>query len=231
MQPEVIVTNDGSHSLYIKALDEHYHSINGAIQESKHIFINAGLRYILANKTNCYEKINILEIGLGTGLNALLTFAEMQNLKIHIYYSAVEAYPIHKKLVDQLNYAALLNTINKNNIDLNFIFQLIHSSEWEKQISFSDNFTFHKIKDKLQTAHFNEMYNIIYFDAFAPAVQPEMWTEKVFIKLFSALNKNGILVTYCAKGEVKRMLKKVGFTIESLQGPPGKREMIRAIKN
>ncbi|MEO6904561.1 MAG: tRNA (5-methylaminomethyl-2-thiouridine)(34)-methyltransferase MnmD [Bacteroidia bacterium] len=230
MQPEVIVTKDGSHSLYIKALGEHYHSINGAIQESMHIFINAGLRYILEDKINNSPKINILEIGLGTGLNALLTFAEAQNLNISINYSALEAYPIHKELVDQLNYATLLNAIDKNNVDLNLIFQRIHSSEWEKQILFSDNFSFHKIKDKLQTANFDEQYNVIYFDAFAPSVQPEMWTEEVFIKLFSALDKKGILVTYCAKGEVKRILKKIGFNIDSLQGPPGKREMVRAIK-
>jgi tRNA U34 5-methylaminomethyl-2-thiouridine-forming methyltransferase MnmC len=230
MQPEVIITNDGSHSLYVKALDEHYHSINGAIQESMHIFINAGLRHILSDKMNFYKKINILEIGLGTGLNALLTFAEIQNLDIFINYIAIEAYPIHKELVDKLNYVTLLNTKNKNNVDLNSIFQRIHTSEWEIQIPFSHQFTFHKIKNKLQTANFNKMYNLIYFDAFAPTVQPEMWTEEVFVTLFSVLIKNGILVTYCAKGEVKRILKKIGFTVYSLQGPSGKREMVRAIK-
>ena len=222
MQLSLIKTADGSHSLYVKELDEHYHSIHGAIQESKHVFIEAGLKHISSSNNS---QINILEIGLGTGLNALLSFIESQKSNLKINYTAIEAFPLEINLINQLNYIECLKEENQNNI-----FHTIHSCYWEKEISLSPLFTIHKIKTTLQEINFSSNYHLIYFDAFGPSVQPTMWTEEIFLKLFLVLKPNDCLVTYCAKGEVKRTLKKVGFIVETLAGPPGKREMIRAKK-
>ncbi len=228
METSLIKTEDGSHSLYVKELNEHYHSIHGAIQESKHVFINAGLQQSISKSPS---SISILEIGLGTGLNALLTFIESQKNIRTIHYTALEAFPIGIELVKELNYPELLATCELNNeASLRSVFNTLHSCEWQKEIAISENFIFQKIKNTLQKAEFINTYDLIYFDAFGPPVQPEMWTEELFSKIFSATNSNGILVTYCAKGEVKRTLKKVGFTVESIPGPPGKREMIRGNK-
>ena len=219
MQRTIITTTDGSHSIYIKELDENYHSTHGAIQESKHVFIEAGLRYIASKNS---APINILEVGLGTGLNALLTFIESKKSKLTINYTAIEAFPLELNLINQLNYIECLKEENQQ-----YIFDLIHSSDWEKEIYLSEQFIFHKVNSKLQDTNLNDKYDLIYFDAFAPIVQPELWTEEIFFKLINVLKSDGCLVTYCAKGEVKRTLKKTGFIIESLPGPPGKREMVR----
>ena len=224
MFPTIITTADGSHSLYIKELNEHYHSIHGAIQESTHVFINAGLKQFTS--TLVKRELNILEIGLGTGLNALLTLIEADKSIINIGYTAIEAYPLSKDLIQQLNYAELLRTH-----DVQPAFNAIHICEWEREEVISNLFTICKIKNTLQNTVLENKYHLVYFDAFGPSVQPEMWTKEVFSKLYDSIQPNGILVTYCAKGEVKRTLKKIGFTVESLQGPPGKREMIRAIKS
>lgn len=229
MKLSLIKTEDGSHSLYVKELNEHYHSIHGAIQESKHVFINAGLKHIFSKKTS---SISILEIGLGTGLNALLTFIESKQFIKTINYTALEAFPIGIELAQELNYPELLTSSEMNNkVFFRSVFNLIHTSQWEKEIAISDQLIFSKIKNTLQKVKFANTYDLIYFDAFGPPVQPEMWTEELFTKLFASTKPNGILVTYCAKGEVKRTLKKVGFTVESLEGPPGKREMVRATRN
>lgn len=222
MKHQLVVTSDGSHSLYLSELDEHYHSIHGAIQESNHVFIEAGFKKLIKEKR---DPINILEVGLGTGLNVLLSFIESNNTTSKINYTAIEAFPLTFDLVEKLNYSELLNS-NSYKDDLN----KIHLSEWEQNVELSSRFILHKIKNTLQQATLENNYNLIYFDAFGPKVQPEMWTEEIFFKIYKSLIQGGMLVTYCAKGEVKRTLKKVGFTIESLQGPPGKREMIRAIK-
>ncbi|MGQ0828908.1 MAG: tRNA (5-methylaminomethyl-2-thiouridine)(34)-methyltransferase MnmD [Bacteroidota bacterium] len=227
----IIKTADGSHSLYVKELDEHYHSVHGAIQEGEHVFIEMGLNPLLlptprlrqASKER--ETINVLEIGLGTGLNALLTYLKIIGIPSHIYYTALEAFPLTTEIINELNYIELLDA--KLHQDL---FDQIHSCEWEKDIILSEHFILHKIKNTLQEVVFKNQYDIIYFDAFGPRVQPEMWTEDIFTKIYAATKPSGFLVTYCAKGEVKRTLKKVGFTVETLPGPPGKREMVRAIK-
>ncbi len=222
MQPVVIKTEDGSHSLFVEELNEHYHSIHGAIQESKHVFIESGLKHIaIADKS----KISILEIGLGTGLNAFLTFLENETLNRNIHYTTIEAFPIDMTIVNQLNYPNLLGNESKKDI-----FTSIHSSAWELENSLSPNFTLLKIKDTLQNIKFTSTFDLVYFDAFGPQVQPDMWKESIFAKIANALHTGSILVTYCAKGEVKRTLKRTGFLVESLPGPPGKREMIRAIK-
>ncbi len=231
MSPTIIKTADGSHSLFVEKLNEHYHSIHGAIQESKHIFIDAGLKGFISFSELSFQiqgdaELNILEIGLGTGLNALLTVIEANKLKININYTAIEAYPISSDIANELNFIECLNERQYQSA-----FNTIHTCEWEKPTLLSEHFAFYKIKNRLQEIVFEGKFNLIYFDAFGPAAQPEMWEEKLFAKLFAALEPKGCLVTYCAKGEVKRILKRVGFTVESLQGPPGKREMVRARKN
>ena len=223
MQRTLIKTADGSHSLYVKELDEHYHSIHGAVQESKHVFIEAGLKYI-ATQNNA--AINILEIGLGTGLNALLTFIEAQKLNISVNYTALEAFPLEPKLVSELNYCQCLGEEK-----LTDIFTLFHSCDFDKTIHVSPLFNFCKIKNKLQDVRFDDTYHLIYFDAFGPQVQSDLWTEEIFAELVKVVTPGGCLVTYCAKGEVKRTLKKVGLTVQSLPGPPHKREMVRAVNS
>jgi len=232
MNLELITTKDGSHTIFVPELNERYHSIHGAIQESIHVFINAGLNYFITRphpnpllKKGEGELINIFEVGLGTGLNCILTFIEAEKLNLKINYTSIEAFPVSLEMANQLNYSQLINS----NLSLDIIFQKIHTSAWNKKNSLSDNFNLEKINNTLQQVVLKNNFDIIYFDAFAPTVQPELWTEEIFKKLFDSLNPNGILVTYCAKGEVKRTLKKVGFKIESIQGPPGKREMIRAM--
>lgn len=230
MHPTIVKTADGSHSLFVAELDEHYHSIHGAIQESKHVFIEAGLKQfispLLVPHSTAGNSLNILEIGFGTGLNTLLTFIEAEKISTIIDYSAIEAYPVSPDLIKQLNYVELLGA--KNN---RIFFDRMHSCEWEKPLELVNQFIFCKIKNTLQNIVLESKYNLIYFDAFGPRVQPEMWREDVFAKLFAATRSNGYLVTYCAKGEVKRTLKRVGYSVESLPGPPGKREMVRARKN
>jgi len=222
---KVIQTKDGSHSLYIEALDEHYHSVHGAIQESKHVFIEAGLY------ANTKGGMSILEIGLGTGLNALLTILANQKLKQNINYTAVEAFPVSAEIAGLLNYPDLLVDAVNTKENVQVLFQSIHSSEWDKKLTLSETFIFYKIKNTLQAIEFSDTFDLVYFDAFGPTAQPDMWTEEIFLKLWNAMNTEGILVTYCAKGIVKRTLKKIGFVVETLQGPPGKREMVRAVKH
>jgi tRNA U34 5-methylaminomethyl-2-thiouridine-forming methyltransferase MnmC len=232
MVHKLITTEDGSHSLYVEELNERYHSIHGAIQESKHVFIEAGLKQI-ASVRNFKEKKNeiaILEIGLGTGLNALLTMIENQQQKLAIDYTALEAYPVSADLIMALNYTDLLISSTNSKTMLQQFFDGIHLSEWGPTTEISEKFKLNKIKNTLQQVQFQSKFNLVYFDAFGPSVQPEMWTDEVFSKIRNAMAENGILVTYCAKGSVKRILKNIGFEIQSLQGPPGKREMIRAIK-
>lgn len=222
MERKIITTSDGSHSIFIPELNEHYHSFHGAIRESKHVFIEAGLKYVAAQQ----QTIHILEIGLGTGLNALLTFMEAQTLSKSVHYTALEAFPLSVEITGKLNYIEALHAE-----EYAALFDLIHGSEWEKETAITTACTLKKLKNTLQEVLLpDDHFDLIYFDAFGPPVQPEMWTEEVFAKIYKATKNKGVLVTYCAKGEVKRTLKKVGFTIQNLPGPPGKREMIRAVK-
>jgi tRNA U34 5-methylaminomethyl-2-thiouridine-forming methyltransferase MnmC len=221
MEPKLVVTEDGSSSLFIAELDEHYHSVHGAIQESVHVFINAGLKQKLSQQ----PVIQILEIGFGTGLNALLTCLEATAAQSAIHYIATEKYPLNSALVSELNYCSLLKVENSHEV-----FSAIHSVEWEKSIQITDFFTLSKCEMDFKDIVFRYQFDIIYFDAFAPSAQPELWTERIFRSMFEALKPDGILVTYCAKGVVKRTMKSVGFTLEALPGPAGKREMTRAYK-
>ena len=220
MNVQLEITEDGSHTLIVPELNEHYHSVHGAINESKHIFIEAGLRYSLQKK----EKINILEIGFGTGLNALLTFIELLKLNIPCEYTSIEAFPLEEKIFSQLNYPKLLGVQDE-------IFLSLHKAEWNKRVNISDNFELHKIHCKAQDMELTEgKYDVVYFDAFAPDIQPEVWSEEVFRNIFFSMNDNAVMTTYSTKGTIKRILKNIGFKIEKLPGPKGKREILRAMK-
>lgn len=220
MKHEIITTKDGSHTIYIPEMDEHYHSTHGAIQESKHIFINAGLN---ANKKS---SLNIFEVGLGTGLNALLTIIESEKTNQNINYFSIEKYPLLAKEYKILNYTELLG------IDSKSFFEAIHSCDWDKQNSIKKNFNFTKLINDITTIQFENLppFDVVYFDAFAPNKQSGVWDQSIFQKIFTHCNPGAVLVTYCAKGEVRRNLQFVGFKVERLQGPPGKRQILRAIK-
>jgi len=211
----ITITADKSPTLYVPKLDEHYHSVNGALQESIHVFINAGLKQIKK------ESINILEIGFGTGLNVLLTINESQKNKQKIYYETLEKYPLSDDIIEELQKSELLNSD---------IFKKIHSAEWEKEINISDNFILRKRQADLIDFMPDKKFDLIYFDAFAPDKQPELWTEEIFIKLYNETNENGILVTYSAKGTVKQALRSAGYLVKRLPGPAGKRHMVQAVK-
>lgn len=219
---ELKITSDGSHTLYIPELDETYHSTHGAIQEAIHVFINAGMGYFKNKK-----ELSILEIGFGTGLNTFLTVLETSKTLKNVNYTAIEAYPLKEEIVNQLNYTKELN----NNVDECDIFHKIHTVNWEKKHNITNNFSLTKSKLDLTTQIVTGKYDLIYFDAFGPRAQPEMWSLPIFKNLYNSLIEGGIITTYCAKGSVKRTLKEVGFEIENLPGPPGKREMTRAVKN
>lgn len=221
MTQQLVITEDGSSSIFIAELDEHYHSIHGAIQESNHVFIQAGLFH----KLNKQNEISILEIGFGTGLNALLTCIESEKYQQRINYTAIEKFPLQENIYQQLNYCSLLEDVNCSSV-----FNKIQSCDWEIENQISTTFNLIKLQQNIEDIKFENQFDIIYFDAFAPSAQPELWTNQVFNSMFQSLKNNGILVTYCAKGIVKRTLKSVGFKIESLPGPIGKREMTRAIK-
>jgi tRNA U34 5-methylaminomethyl-2-thiouridine-forming methyltransferase MnmC len=199
-----------------------YHSIHGAVQESKHVFIEAGLRSLNpARKTI----VNIFEMGFGTGLNALLTMIEAEKLERAIHYEAIEQFPLDNKQIGSLNYCTQLGRQ-----DLQMVFEQLHHCEWEKTVKLTPKFTFKKSAANLLDFETPETFELIYFDAFAPNVQPELWTKEIFDKMFEMLEQGAILVTYCSKGDVRRAMQAAGFVIEKLPGPPGKREMIRATK-
>jgi tRNA U34 5-methylaminomethyl-2-thiouridine-forming methyltransferase MnmC len=217
MPVQLVITEDGSSSLFVPELDEHYHSVHGALQESMHVFIQAGLEQL----QDARKELKILEVGLGTGLNALLT---LLYAKVPARYTALEAFPIAPELAGQLNYPLLLEADKKE------AFGLLHSCVPGRPLALSPSFIFTKHITKLENFRSTEQFDLVYFDAFAPRVQPELWTKEIFGRLFEMMEEGGALVTYCAKGEVKRNLKAAGFKVEPLPGPKGKREMTRAVK-
>jgi tRNA U34 5-methylaminomethyl-2-thiouridine-forming methyltransferase MnmC len=225
MQRNLIVTKDGSHSIEIPELQVSYHSVHGAIQESLHVFIQAGLQY-WCNQHSSIPSCTVFEMGFGTGLNALLTVIEAGPLHKKILYHAVEAFPLEAAITQQLNYC---NALQRP--DCIPVFNALHESEWNKPVAITDCFTLNKAHTLLANFTTSEPVDIIYYDAFAPAAQPELWTEAVFQQLFSLLAPEGILVTYCSKGDVRRAMLAAGFTIEKIPGATGKREMIRATRN
>jgi tRNA U34 5-methylaminomethyl-2-thiouridine-forming methyltransferase MnmC len=219
LEREIIQTLDGSTTIHIKEWNENYHSKHGAIQEAKHVFIQNGLA-LFPNK-----KVSILEIGFGTGLNAFITYLESTGLGQNIDYVGVEGYPVSAEELKAMNYVAELQALDSKSI-----FEKMHNSDWEIETNLSDTFSLTKRKQFFEEIDDIDAFDLIYFDAFGYRVQPELWSTVVFKKMYDALKIDGILVTYAARGVVKRSMIEVGFTVEKLAGPPGKREMFRARK-
>lgn len=216
---EIEKTADGSYTLFVPELDEHYHSVKGALTESEHIFINMGLKHSSAPSPR------ILEIGFGTGLNAFLTLLEAEKDNRSIFYTTIEKYPLDMETIKLLDYPELIAPEESK------LFYSIHNAGWNSPQTISGNFTIEKIEGDFTEYRFRNGYDIIYFDAFAPEKQPEMWSQTLFNNLYEVLNDDGILTTYCAKGAVRRMLQEAGFIVERLPGPPGgKREILRGTK-
>ena len=219
MKREIITTADGSKTIQIKDWDEQYHSKHGAIQEAYHVFIKNGLELFQDTK------LDILEIGFGTGLNALITLKESERLQLNIGYTGVEAYPISRIEHQQLDYITSLKAE-----PLSYKFDLMHDAPWEKEVVVTGNFRLRKEQKDFKEIASSGMFDLIYFDAFGARVQPELWTVAMFEKMYKALRTKGYLVTYAAKGSVRRAMQEVGFKVERLPGPPGKREMLRGQK-
>lgn len=217
---KVILTEDGSHSIYLPELDETYHSIHGAIQESNHVFIEGGLNYWLMENPG-KNIIRILEFGFGTGLNALLTTIKV-DASIKVNYHSLEKFPLTKEITKSLNYGNILHQSD--------LFNKIHEAGWDEEISILANFSIKKIESDFRDYTNDVNYDIIYFDAFAPSKQPNLWVKPIFERCYKFLDKEGVIITYSAKGQLKRDLKSIGFIVESLPGPPGKFEITRAIK-
>lgn len=220
MDKEFVITEDGSHTIYIPELDEHYHSTHGAIQESLHIYINQGLLQI-PNK-----EISILEIGFGTGLNAYLTYAIAQKNNLKINYFTLEKYPLTEPEYSGLNYP---NQIFPEYLK---VFQQMHYANWNTDIFITPDFLLHKKHADLLNYVFDSplKFDLVYYDAFAPGKQPEMWTDEIIHKISACVKAEGILVTYCAKGSVRRTFAAAGFQMERIPGPIGKKEILRGKK-
>lgn len=216
-----MLTQDGSHTIAIPELQVTYHSTFGAVQESKHVFIEAGLIPLLPS----HNRIHILEVGFGTGLNALLSLGETEKTGSTIAYTAIEPFPLTKEEAQALNYCDQLLRP-----DWKLYFQQMHACGWEKEELVTPRFLIYKTMSPLQAYSLKHKQQLIFFDAFAPAAQPELWSREVFDQLYQLLDPGGMLVTYCSKGSVHRTMQDAGFIVEKLPGPPGKREMIRAVK-
>lgn len=217
---KVIETADGSKTLFVPAMNEQYHSLNGALTESDYVFLEKGFRH------HPSQTPKVFEVGFGTGLNAMLTAQEAEKSKRPTYYTTIEKYPIKTEEIQCLNYGNLLSP------RANEIFHTIHKADWETDVQISEFFILHKIKSDLKTCSFsnNNFYDLVFFDAFGPDKQPEMWQDKVINKIFQLCSNGAIFVTYSAKGEIRRRLEASGFRMERLPGPPGKRQMLRGLK-
>ncbi len=220
MNRKIVITGDQSPTLYVPELDEYYHSIHGALQESQHIFIGAGLQ-----EFRSFKELHILEIGFGTGLNALLTLLEAEAHQQKIRYTTIEKYPVSVAEIEHLDYASQLQNNRAGQL-----LKKLHLSRWDKWQEITPLFRVFKQQVDLRSYSSTDTFHLIYFDAFAPSAQPELWTTEVFEALFKCMRPGGILVTYCVKGDVRRNMKSAGFEVEKIPGPPGKREMARARK-
>jgi len=217
MAVEQIITADGSPTLFLPEMEEYYHSINGAVQESQHVYIETGFNQY---SKNFQSPIHVLELGFGTGLNVLLTAMEAEQRGIQVVYTALEKYPLPAGVIENLHYSA----------EKQEWFQKIHAIEWEKAVALTPFFILQKIRTDFRDFSYSERYDVVYYDAFAPDKQPKVWSQTLFDTLFRAMQPAGILTTYCAKGHIRRMMQQSGFSVERIPGPPGKREMLRARK-
>ncbi len=225
MPVELIETADGSNTLFDTHLHESWHSLNGALTESKHVFIEAGLLFMLNQQGIDHRaEFNLFEMGFGTGLNAILTLVQTADNDVTINYDSLELEPLPLSFMHELNYQDLLEPKAQP------FLRAMYESPWDQPCSITNRFILHKMKGSLLSHTFTNKYHLVYFDAFAPAKQPELWTTEIFEKLFNSLVPGGALVTYSSKGEVKRTLRNVGFEVQRLAGPPGKRHMLRAVK-
>jgi tRNA U34 5-methylaminomethyl-2-thiouridine-forming methyltransferase MnmC len=220
LKREIQITEDGSTTIHLPDWNENYHSTHGAIQESKHVFIDKGLSIVSK------AEITILEIGFGTGLNSFLTFLEAKKRDVSVNYVGIEAYPVTKEEAIQLNYVSELNVDEEQTV-----FNQLHLVSWEEKHQISRGFFLEKRKQFFKEVEAVNQFDLVYFDAFGAEHQPELWTVSIFEIMFKSMQENGVLVTYCAKGSVRRAMQEVGFTVERLEGPPGKREMLRATKH
>lgn len=219
MKREIVQTSDGSTTIHLPEWNENYHSKHGAIQEAKHVFIKNGLSLFKG------KSVSVLEIGFGTGLNTFITFLDSKKNQQEIDYVGVEAYPVSFEEVRQMNYVEELNAANDSDV-----FKKMHESAWESKIELSEEFSLTKRKQFFDEITDVEQFDLIYFDAFGYRVQPELWSQEIFQKMVNALKMGGCLVTYAARGVIKRNMQEAGFVVEKLEGPPGKREMFRAFK-
>ncbi len=222
MAMEIVTTADGSHTLFSPRTGEHYHSLSGALRESGHVYIGAGF-----NEIRHRDSVEVFEVGMGTGLNALLTWAAAEAGKPEVIYHAIEKYPVPRMLSRRLNYPAYVNPREK----AGDFFRALHRVPWDMYVTLAPRFTLHKIKGDITAYEPSFQADLIYFDAFSPGRQPEIWSMPVFFMLHNCLRPGGILTTYSVKGTVKRMLREAGFRVERLQGTGAKREMLRAWKN
>ncbi|MFH4967575.1 tRNA (5-methylaminomethyl-2-thiouridine)(34)-methyltransferase MnmD [Gaetbulibacter sp. M240] len=226
MKREIIITADGSATIHLPDWNEQYHSKHGAIQEAYHVFIKHGLHHFVGQKMADKDlDITILEIGFGTGLNAFITLLEALKLNCSVRYTGVEAYPVALEDIRRLNYTNKLDVPNLKNV-----FEQFHEISWDEVHNISETFKLEKQQKFFEDIKDQSRFDLIYFDAFGARVQPELWEVAIFKRMFEALKEKGVLVTYAAKGSVRRAMQEVGFTVERLPGPPGKREMLRATK-
>lgn len=216
-----MITNDGSATIAIPDMQVTYHSKHGAIQESQHVFIEAGLQPLLLQQVS----LRVFEMGFGTGLNALLTQMVAEQQQQPLEYITVEAFPLSAPMVTQLNYATLLERPG-----LQLVFEQLHTADWNKPVGISKQFSLQKIHGTLNELPSMDPVHLIYYDAFAPSAQPELWTVDAFTRLYNLLLPGGVLVTYCSKGDVRRAMQAAGFTVTKIPGPHGKREMVRAYR-
>jgi len=218
LNPKIKTTADGSHTLYVPELDEHYHSHFGAVTESNHIFVNAGLGSIEG------DSVTILEVGFGTGLNALLTALYASEHRIKVDYTSLEKYQLDASVLSKLNYGSLTGEEGME------LFEAIHSAPWDKPVLITKWFTLHKTVADLTTEQPEGLFDLVFFDAFGPDKQPEMWSGEVMRKIAAVMHAGSVFVTYSAKGTLKRMLRELGMEVTLLPGPPGKRVFTRAVK-
>ena len=221
--PHIELTEDGSLTLFAPSFGEHYHSTHGAVQESLHIYIGMALAERLCALRGADTPLRLFEVGFGTGLNALLTYQMAEAKRIPVHYYSIEKYPVASDVYEALHYEGATGPLDSAQA-----LHALHSAPWGEAVQLSPFFTLEKLHGDLTEYHFPEGLSVIYYDAFSPDSQPELWAEELFARLFAASLPEAILTTYCAKGEVRRRLQRAGFLVERLPGPPGKREVLRA---
>ena len=223
MALKIIQTSDGSHTVYDESLNETYHSIHGSINESNHVYVNAGLKQFIYESRK--KHVNILEVGFGTGLNFLVLYDFLKKRNIKVDYHTIEPKPLNDSVLEKLNFSKIIGS------SVNEIFKIIHKSKSDELVEIDKKITFVKSVDTIENIKLNERkYDIIFFDAFAPSKQPDIWSYNNLNKIHSSMSEDSMLVTYCSSGKFKKTLHDLGFRVEVLDGPKRKKEMVRARK-